>query len=1077
MVLISLAKVYIGRYSRFIARLTRAWYGPRGIFRAAILGAFSLCWPTTGQDDKVDFNFQIRPILSDRCFKCHGPDEKTRKAKLRLDLAENALAIRDEATGKRAIDPGHPERSELIRRITAADPADLMPPAKSNLSLTDQERALLRQWIAQGAEYKPHWAFIAVKPQAVPKPVREGQARNPIDNFVLAYLERKGMSLSPEASREQLIRRLSFDLTGLPPSLRQIDEFLADTSSTAYEKLVDRLLAAPAYGERRANEWLDLARYADTYGYQNDVECDLSPWRDWVIRAFNENLPYDQFILWQLAGDLLPNPTRDQVLATAFNRLHRQTNEGGSVEEEFRTEYVSDRVQTAATTFLGLTMECARCHDHKFDPIKQKDFYRMSAFFNNIDESGLYSHFTMAIPTPTLLLYPDGIEARHERLQSAIKAKEAELSILAAKERDRFNNWLHSGTNLMVIPMPAAAYHFEELNNNQTPNSVRTNQSAVLVDNPQPIEGKIGQALQFSGDNSVICRGAGAYNRTAPFSISLWLRPTARQERAVILHRSRAWTDSGSRGYELVLEEGRPAFSLIHFWPGNALRVRAIIVLRTNEWSHLTVTYDGSSRAKGVSLYLDGDRLALEVIRDNLFKDIQHRNEWNDMEAGAIELTLAGRFRDSGFKDGALDELEVFDQCLTPLEVRLLKDRNDVNPTPEAAFDYYLHRVNPAYQAVLNELRQLREQENKLIDEVKEIMVMKEMPVKRPTFVLRRGTYDSPGEPVEPGTPDAIFPFSKELPHNRLGLAYWMLDRNNPLTVRVAVNRVWRTHFGRGLVATAENFGSQGQLPTHPELLDWLAGKFIDSGWNLKALHKMIVMSAAYRQTSKASPELPARDLDNQLLARGPRHRLDAEEICDNALAISGLLVPQIGGPSVRPYQPEGLWEQAGTGKHYRQDHGQNLYRRSLYTFWKRTLPPPNMLTFDAITREVCTARRETTTTPLQALVLLDDPQYVEAARVLAERLVRGSTTNVDDRIIVAFRLATGRLPETTEMEILRRLYQEQLALFRKHPESAEQYLKIGEYPLDKDLPSDQVAATMVLASMVMNLDEFVNER
>jgi hypothetical protein len=1048
--------------------------------RFGLASTFGWLIPQTGfgesTPDKVDFNFQIRPILADHCFKCHGPDEKARKAKLRLDLPASAFAVRDVQKQTRAIVPLHPEQSELVRRITIPNEDDRMPPAASNLTLNEDEKELLRRWIAQGAEYKDHWAFIPVHKPAVPPSKSPSQIRNPIDAFVFDRLVREGLGLSPEASRETLIRRLSFDLRGLPPSLPEIDQFLADQSPNAYERVVERFLGSPAYGEHLANDWLDLARFADTYGYQNDVERDMSPWRDWVIRAFNDNLPYDQFILWQLAGDLLPAPTRDQVLATAFNRLHRQTNEGGSVEEEFRIEYVADRVATTGTAFLGLTLGCARCHDHKYDPVTQKDFYRMLAFFDNIDESGLYSHFTKATPSPSLLLYATSDEAKHRALLEQIQKQQSVLRRLAIEQDRAFLSWLAAGNGTVPPPVPTDAFAFEEVTGDATPNQFSTN-SASLVDSPVLAKGKVGMALKFSGDNSVICKGVAVFRRTSPFSFSLWLEPTEKQERAVVFHRSRSWTDSGSRGYELLLENEIPSFSLIHFWPGDALKVRARKELPLNEWSHLTITYDGSSRAVGVRLYLNGDPMDLEVVRDNLYKDIVHRQQWGDADVSEIQLTLAGRFRDSGFKNGLIDEFEVFNRCLTPGEVKLLAGLCSVSRKRNDLLAYYLHQVDPRYQTGLAELQSLREEESLLINDVHEIMVMQEMPRRRQTYLLKRGAYDARGEPVEPGTPERIFLFASNLPRNRLGLAKWMIDRQNPLTARVAVNRAWRMHFGRGLVLTEEDFGTQGKLPAYPELLDWLAATFMESHWDLKALHKLIVMSATYRQSSLASPALLARDPDNQLLARGPKHRLRAEEIRDNALAVSGLLSPRIGGASVRPYQPDGLWEQSGTPSHYVQDKGDGLYRRSVYTFWKRIVPPPTMLIFDAPTREVCTARRETTTTPLQALVLLNDPQFIEAARVLAEHLLNECGQDTAACITRGFRLATGRSPKPREQALLQQLYEQQLKHFESDPSAADQYLKIGEHPLDKSLPAQQLAATAVLASALMNLDEFVTER
>jgi hypothetical protein len=599
---------------------------------------------------------------------------------------------------------------------------------------------------------------------------------------------------------------------------------------------------------------------------------------------------------------------------------------------------------------------------------------------------------------------------------------------------------------------------------------------ATLVEAPDRVEGKSGRALRFNGDNSAVCRGVGNFKRTDPFSFSLWLRPTEPQSRAVVFHRSRAWTDSGSRGYELVLESMRPAFALVHFWPGNALQVRARDPLPLNTWSRLTITYDGSSRAGGLRLYRDGEPMPIEIVRDHLFKDILHRKEWGDADVGGVELTLAGRFRDSGFKHGEIDEFQVFDLCLTSIEVRALHGGSTPSAPAEELLAHQVERLDPEYRALNNQLAQLRRIENDLINDIPEIMVMREMTGRRPTFVLERGAYDAPGDPVEPDVPASVLPFDPTLPRNRLGLARWMTDRRHPLTARVAVNRVWQTCFGQGLVTTPDDFGSQGDLPTHPELLDWLALTFMDSNWDLKALFKLIVTSATYRQTSHAVPNLIAHDPENRLLARGPRHRLEAEQIRDSALAISGLLSRQIGGPSVRPYQPAGLWEESGTGKSYVQDHGEKLYRRSLYTFWRRTAPPPSLLAFDATTREVCAARRETTSTPLQALVLLNDPQYIEAARVLAQRLLRDTPADSELRIEQAFRLATGRRPESREREILRQLYSEQLALFQAQPERSGRYLATGEFPLDTELPPDELAATTVLASTLMNLHEFVTK-
>lgn len=996
-----------------------------------------------GEPAKVDFNFQIRPLLSDRCYRCHGPDSGSRKAKLRLDQREDAL--KELEAGMAVVKPGDLDHSELIRRICTDNQDDLMPPPDSHLTLSAAEKDLLKRWIQEGAEFKPHWSFAPIPRISVPQPKKSDWAKNPIDAFILFRLEQAHLAPAQVAARETLIRRLALNLTGLPPTPAETDAFLTDKSPEAYAKLVARYLSSPAYGERMALDWLDLARYADTYGYQADVERDMSPYRDWVIKAFNENLSYDKFLTWQLAGDLLPNPTREQRIATAFNRLHRQTNEGGSIDEEFRTEYAIDRVNTFGTAMLGLTMECARCHDHKFDPIKQREYFSLLAFFNNIDESGLYSHFTRATPSPALLLWPPGREEKHTALKAKIAALEASLP------------QFEPTTSSLALPKPITRFTFDTVTNNTTPDSITLTNFAKLVDEPQLVPGHEGNALQFSGDNQLICKTVRNFKRTDPFTLSLWLKPTQLQDRAVVLHQSRAWTDSGSRGFELVLDHGKPFFGLIHFWPGNAIAVRAKNVIPTNAWSQVVVTYDGSSRTSGIKLYLDGDPLETEVVRDHLYKDIVHRAEWGDMEVGKVYLQLAGRFRDTGFKGGAIDDLQVFDVCLTP---------NEVAGTTGS--------VRPA---ALAELKKLREQENAMINDIPELMVMEEMPTPRVTHRLNRGAYDAPAEVVERDAPEWLLPFPKDQPRDRLGLARWLVDRQNPLTARVVVNRIWRMHFGRGLVASQEDFGSQGKLPTHPELLDWLAGWFMDNGWDVKALHQLIVSSATFQQSGQTKPEIVARDPENHLLTRYPKTRLLAEEIRDSALATSGLLNRQVGGPSVKPYQPTGLWEATGTGKSYTQDHGDKLYRRSLYTFWRRTAPPPSMLTFDAMSREVCTAKRDATATPLQSLVLLNDSQFIEASRALGEKLLKQFPQDEAVRNREAFRALTGRAPDKTESKILAQLYAEQKAEFAKNPNGAAKLLAIGESKRDENLPVTDSAAMTTLVNAIMNFDEFVVQR
>lgn len=1015
--------------------------------------------PTGANADAIVFNRDIRPILADNCFACHGPDKNSRKADLRLDQREAAV-------DSGVLIPGDPDGSVLWQRLISESPDEVMPPPRTNKHLTADQKDLLRRWIASGAEYQPHWSLIPL-PDTIPVPTSDtlnGWVRNPIDAFVGHAIQQRGWRPASEATREKWLRRASFDLTGLPPTTEDLDQFLNDRADDAYERAVDRLLERPSFGERMANDWLDVARYADTYGYQADRDMHVWPWRDWCIRAFNQNLPYDQFIVWQTAGDLLPDAPADARIATAFNRLHRQTNEGGSIEEEFRTAYIADRVVTNGTAFLGLTLECARCHDHKFDPITQKDFYSLASFFAQIDELGLYSHFTETAPTPALLLYQDDQENRHKSVLSQLATKEAQLRTLEEEARIRFRQQSSAGDCQNVAASapatPASRFAFEDV---------------APTDDYRLVAGKSGQAIEFSGDAAYVCQGAGSFDRVTPFSFSLWIRPADHAARRVVLHRSVAAEDAAFRGYALTLDQGHVGFALIHFWPGNAIRVDSRDALPVGQWTHVAVTYDGSSRASGLRIYLNGKPVETQTVRDQLTRDITYRGEWGD--SGGAELALGARFRDVGFAGGAIDELLVFDRQLTALEIAPLAGTE--SPTdPSSREDHYLARHDTAVQAARGELQELRREENRLVSEVRQLMTMREATQPRQIHVLRRGAYDAPDEAVSSDTPHCLPPFPADLPRNRLGLARWMTSPNHPLVSRVAVNRFWQIFFGQGLVATASDFGSQGQPPSHPELLDWLARHFVESGWNVKQLCKLIVLSSTYRQSSvPANTEYYAADPLNRYLARGPRHRLSAEQIRDNALAISGLLVPKVGGPSVFPYQPAGLWEESGTGKTYTPSTGEGLYRRSLYTFWRRTSPPPTMIAFDATSREVCVARRDPTGTPAQALVLLNDPQFLEAARVLAESLVREQPDQTDARIDRAFRLTTSRLPMDEERKILQTLYREQLEIYQRDQPAAEALLSIGEKARDPQLDSAVTAATTVLVQTLLSFDECVTKR
>lgn len=1036
----------------------------------------------------VDFSRDILPILSDKCYHCHGPDEEARKADLRFDTKEGAFRVQE---GAAVILPGKSAESELILRITSQDPEEVMPPKSANRNLSPQQTDLLKRWIDQGAKWGTLWSFQPPKRPAMPTVKQTDWVRNGVDRFILAKLEQLKLKPSAAASKTTLIRRLTFDLTGLPPTLAEIDAFMADESPQAYEKLVDRLLDSPQFGERMAAEWLDLARYADTHGYQMDRFRPVWPYRDWVIQAFNQNLPYDQFVTWQLAGDLLPNPTKQQRLATAFNRLHMQNEEGGVVEEEFRVAYVTDRVTTMGTAFLGLTFECCRCHDHKYDPLSQKDFYSLFSIFQNIDESGQTSYFTAAMPVPTLLLSDDATDARLKDLEQKIRQQQKSVEEVKANERPAFETWLASRQQTVPALAPVAAFSFDSLDANKFANSVDKAKPANGVDGPSLTDGKVGKALALSGEDGATFPGVGHFTRVDPFSFGLWLKTPTHAPRFVVAHHSRAPIDAGSRGYELLLEQGRVALGLHYMWPGNSLKVRTKSAVPVNEWTQVTITYDGSSQAAGIHIYLNGEPQELDVIRDGLFKDITY--------GGEPDLAIGHRFRDNGFKGGAVDEFQVFDRELTSLEAQQLAGRNEFEVawktaadqlTPaqrQGLFHYFLATVSPAVKTARDSLSALRKEHNALINPIPEIMVMKELPQPKPAYLLKRGAYDSPGDAVSANTPAALSPFPVDQPRNRLGLAKWLLDSRNPLMARVTVNRYWQMVFGQGLVETSDNFGSQGSTPTHPELLDWLALEFSEGSpqgttnpqraWDVKQFLKRLVMSAAYQQSSTTTPELLAADPANHWLARGPAKRLTAEMLRDAALLNSDLLVEKLGGPSVKPYQPPGLWAIAMGQPVYDQGHGDDLHRRSLYTFWKRTVPHPAMVTFDAAERNVCVAKRQSTSTPLQALALLNDIQIVEAARFASQRMLESGLATDEGRVAWLFRTICSRAPTDKETSILVQLLQEQRAIFKADAAAATKLLAVGETKNDMKLDPIELAAGTVLAEAILNLDEAVMRR
>jgi len=1031
----------------------------------SILPVLALSLSSVVAEEKVSFSREILPILSDRCFYCHGPDKTHQKADLRLDIRADAIAAG-------AINPGHPGKSKVLLHIFSNDPEEIMPPPDAHRELSDAQRSLIRTWINQGAEYEPHWAFVA-PPASVPIPETADKSwpKNPIDSFILSRLEKEKLKPSPAAPPERWLRRVTFDLTGLPPTQAEIDAFLADKAPTAAETVVDRLLASPRFGERMATPWLDVARYADSFGYQADIGTEAWPYRDWVIRSFNANLPFDQFITEQLAGDLLPNPTRDQRLATAFNRIHRKTNEGGSVPEEFRQDGISDRVHTVGTAFMALTFECSRCHDHKYDPITAKDYYSLGAFFNSIEEAGLIQggqYRGTVLPQPALQLPTSDQETKLASLQSDIAAAESALVDFIKSAEPEFQSWLASG---QPFPTPdlAALFHFDETTAGNLKNEIDAKQPGKSGGN-QLAPGKSGNGILADGDSLTELPDLGIAHADQPFSFSLWLKPAQVHERAVVFANSASF-DLPFSGYELLLEDNHLTWTLTRELPGCAASVSSKLKIPANEWTHVTVTNDGSRKASGLKIFINGQAAETTVASDNLTRDFQIGDS----------LHFMGRGRDIGLKNGMIDEVAIHLRAITPVEVAALFSGKPITANTDRAAlrDYYFSAVNPTARDLANKVNAARAAYRTTERPVREIVTMRESAEPVPAYILVRGDYSTHGEKVGRETPAWLPPFPADQPRNRLGFAKWLTSPNHPLTARVTINRIWQEIFGTGIVATSDNFGLQGAQPSNPALLDWLARDFMTHGWDQKRAIRQMVLSATYAQDSSASPELRERDPANALLARGPSRRLTAEMLRDSALALSGLLSERIGGEPAMPYQaPGSMWKVLNNFlPDYKQDTGEGLYRRSLYTFWRRTTTPPNMMIFDATTRDVCATRRQVTNTPLQPLVMLNDPQFVEAARKLGERILKSGGSTDEARVKWSYREVLGKSPAPAQLAILLDLVNEQRGFFKSKPTDAAALLKVGESKSDPALDSVEAATFAALAQSLLNLDANITLR
>ncbi len=1064
-----------------------------------------LCSPMAGAQSTrpIDFNRDVRPILSDACFHCHGPDKAKRKAALHFDTEEGAMA---DLGGYRAVVPGKPNDSELFKRITTSDKTKRMPPPSSALTLSAAQIDTLRRWIAEGAKWQKHWAFIPPARPALPEVKDKAWARNPIDRFVLAEIERAGLRPSPEADRATLIRRASLDLTGLPPSPEDVDAFVSDKAPDAYEKVVDRLLRSPRYGERMAQRWLDGARYADTSGYQNDGERVMWRWRDWVIDAFNDNMPFDRFTVEQIAGDMLPGATLDQKIATGFNRNHRGNSEGGVIPEEFAVEYVVDRVDTTSTVWLGLSAGCARCHNHKYDPISQKEFYQLFAYFNNIPEHGKarkYGNSPPYIQAPTraqqaqlllmkaqLRLFQERFAALQPDLATAQRSWERTLDFKQAVEWT-FTRHLAAHFPLDQQPVEASARPTPaQPPANDGPTSALASsspQSAPGIDavsltprgnnsKPRLGPGRIGSAIHFDGQNYLDAGDVAGFGFFDKFSMGAWIRPASDAGGAIL---SRMVDTDRADGYLLMLQGGKIHVQLVKRWLDDAVRIETEEALAPNRWYHVFFTYDGSRTAKGIQIYIDGKPAHVKVNLDDL------NQNFNTAEPLRIGAGAGRRFH------GAIDEVRIYDDVITPADVAVIANTDAIpvlaNLAPERRTPAQRHKLRTCFleahapetlrDAYKNLLR--AEKELELFDaSIPTSMVMEEMATPRDTHILLRGEYDKKGKKVVSAVPEFLPPLPKGAPNNRLGFARWLVARENPLTARVAVNRYWQMLFGAGIVKTVEDFGAQGDWPSHPDLLDWLAVEFMSGtpAWDTKRLLRTIVTSATYRQASRVTPELHRADPENRLLARGPRFRLSADVIRDQALAASGLLIEKVGGPSVKPYQPAGLVKELTGTEDFVQDHGPSLYRRSLYTHWKRTVAPPTMMNFDAANRETCVVRETRTNTPLQALNLMNDVTYVEAARVLAERiLVEGGATPAA-RLSRAFRLATARAPHADELAVLVTALDRHQQNYRANLPAAHKLVSAGEAPRNRSLEVAEHAAYTAICNLILNLDETITK-
>lgn len=1028
----------------------------------------------------LQYNRDIRPILAENCFACHGPDSAARQAGLRLDKAEEATMARN---GRAPIVRGKAEESLIIQRINGRGP--LMPPKTSHKELKPQQIAALTRWVKEGAKYEAHWAYIAPKRPTVPTVKNAAWVRNPIDRFILARLEKTGLTPAPEADKRTLARRLSLDLTGLPPDPKDVEAFLADKSPNAYEKLVDKYLASPQWGEHRGRYWLDAARYADTHGIHFDNYREMWSYRDWVINAFNQNMPFDQFTIEQLAGDLLPNPTLDQRVATGFNRCNITTNEGGAIDEEYKVLYTRDRTETASAVFLGSTLNCCVCHNHKFDPFTQKDFYSMSAFFNNTTQNAMDGNIK---DTPPVLAVPlENDRERWKTIKDEIETAKKQVEARKQSSRPEFEAWLkgaETGKIAATIPNDGLKFHFP-LSEGQGKEAQATLDGKALrltaTADPGWGEGQVAaKAFQRKGGSTYVLPQAGDFERDQGFTAAAWVKLDPSVSGGALIGRMDESNDY--RGWDMWVENNRVGTHIIHKWQDDALKVVTRDALTPGKWHHVCVTYDGGSKLESIRVYIDGTVRSTDPQASSLKNSIRTN----------VPLKIGQRNNTAGMDGTTLQDIRLYERALKPEEVAALATATRAAylasrgtekitaPEKDELFSWWLTGQDAEYRKLSGQVASLENERQGIQMRGTVALVSQEKSEEAMAFILFRGEYDKRRDPLKPATPASLPPMPDDYPKNRLGFAKWLLLPNHPLTTRVTVNRFWQEIFGTGLVLTSGDYGVNGELPTHPELLDWLAIEFREKGWDIKKFFKMLVMSATYRQAAVLTPEKKQKDPFNRLLSRGPHFRMDAEMVRDYALAASGLLVRKLGGPSVKPYQPDGVWEAVAmigsNTRDYKRDTGENLYRRSLYTFWKRAAPPASMEILNAPNRETCVVRRERTNTPIQALVTLNDVQFVEAARVLATNALKeGGSDNAAKANFLANRLMSRPL-RTQEQAIVAKSLKELETFYKGHSKEAQELIMYGETKPDTTLKPEQLAAWTMLTNQLMNLDEVLNK-